>query len=132
MSYKKETSFAGATSRVNVTVNVYVGTGTYYKRWDDNHLTNGEIGELFGCSESTVEKKFSAKPDELEKIYSMIETKLTQEKTEKASPKSKKKKTADALPDEADDLGEDEADELDEPDADEFPEEDDDSEEPEE
>ena len=104
----------------------------YYKRWDDNHLTNGEIGELFGCSESTVEKKFSAKPDELEKIYSMIETKLTQEKTEKASPKSKKKKTADALPDEADDLGEDEADELDEPDADEFPEEDDDSEEPEE
>ena len=95
----------------------------YYKHGDDNRLNNKEIGELLGCSESTVEKKYNAKPDELKKLYSMIKTKLTREKAEKTSPKSKKK-TADPLTERAADHVKDEVNGLDEPDADKLLEED--------
>ena len=96
----------------------------YYKRWDDNRLNNKEIGELLGCSESTIEKKYTGKRKELETLYAKIEKKLKEANAEEA-PEKRKKKVGDPLSERAGNLVKDEIDELDEPDVDKLPEEDD-------
>ena len=107
----------------------------YYKHWDDLRLTNEEVARLLECSKSTVEKKFSAKSDELEKLYAKVEKTLAElaEKAESPKETSKfnrskakfKKEAEDTLMNEvddptdaADDLPDDEIEDQDELDVD--------------